>query len=499
MHSLNGMTPIFSQFGQDIYASDVVQQAVYCIVSEMKKLTPKHIRRVNGDVQPVTGVVQSILDNPNPLMTTSEMIEKIIWQLFFNYNSFILPTFNSSGDLDGLWPLNPTQVDFLQDRSDNIYVKFRFANEYESTVPYSKLIHLKYKYSVNEFMGGNEIGQPDNGPLLETLSINDTLLKGVAKAMKSSFSINGVIKYNTLLDGEKTDEAIKQLEEHLRNNEHGFLPLDLKGEFIPFPRDVKLIDKDTLEFIDGKILRHFGVSLPILTGDFTPAQMAAFYQKTLEPLIISMSQAFTRGIFTTGERSHKNEIQFYPEELMFMSIDQKLEMVRLLGDSGALYENEKRTCFGLKPLAELNGVRIQSLNYLNTQYAAQYQLNQQNSGTTALTGTGTGMVTDPTNGGTIISEGTIGDIARKPLTATQLATLYDIVTKYKEGQYDYSQAKTMITIGIGVTAAEADAMLGAQDELDEKLKNQQQQPAQQQSQQPVGGVSNGQEMVQTQL
>lgn len=31
---INGGTPIFSQFGQDIYASDVVQQAVSCIAQE---------------------------------------------------------------------------------------------------------------------------------------------------------------------------------------------------------------------------------------------------------------------------------------------------------------------------------------------------------------------------------------------------------------------------------------------------------------------------------
>lgn len=37
---LNGYTPIFSQFGTNIYASDVVQQAVKCIVDEMKKLNP---------------------------------------------------------------------------------------------------------------------------------------------------------------------------------------------------------------------------------------------------------------------------------------------------------------------------------------------------------------------------------------------------------------------------------------------------------------------------
>lgn len=373
--SLNGMTPIFSQFGQDIYASDVVQQAIYSIVSEMKKLTPKHIRKIGDDVQPVYGNIQNVLDNPNPLMTTSEMIEKVIWQLFLNYNSFIFPTFDEAHTLTGLWPLNPTQVDFMQDDSEQLFVKFRFANSYESTIPYSQVIHLKYRYSVNEFMGGNEFGQPTNDALLSTLEINDVLLQGVAKAMKSSFTINGIIKYNTLLDGNNMDEAIRDLTTRLENNENGFLPMDLKGEFIPFPRDVKLVDKDTLEFVDSKILRQFGVPLPILTGDFTPAQMASFYQKTLEPIIIGMSQAFTKGIFTTGERSHKNEIQFYPEELMFMDINQKLEMVRLLGDSGSMYENEKRVCFGMRPLPELVGVRKQSLNYVDVNIANQYQLN----------------------------------------------------------------------------------------------------------------------------
>ena len=42
---LNGYTPIFSQFGQDIYASDVVQQAISCIVTELTKVNPFHIRK----------------------------------------------------------------------------------------------------------------------------------------------------------------------------------------------------------------------------------------------------------------------------------------------------------------------------------------------------------------------------------------------------------------------------------------------------------------------
>ncbi len=379
---LNGFTPIFSQFGDDIYASDVVQQAINCIVSEMKKLTPQHVRTSNCDVTPVAGSIQTVLQTPNEIMTTADFIEKIVWQLLFNYNAFVIPTYYVWTDKDGsekryytgLYPIQPTQVDFIQDMSDRLFVKFTFANNYETTLAYSDVIHIRHRFSVNEFMGGNEFGQPDNEALLKTLDLNYQLLHNLSKAMVSSCAINGVVKFKSMIDDGKTEKALKELERKLKNSESGFLPLDITSEFIPLNREIQLVDEATLKFIDEKILRHFGVPLCILTGDYTKEQYEAFYQKTLEPLIIAMSQAFTRTLFTPRERSFGNKIQFYPKDLIFMSVEQTLEMVRLLGDSGSIYENEKRVAFGLRPLPELEGVRMQSLNYVNVEYAKQYQV-----------------------------------------------------------------------------------------------------------------------------
>ena len=164
----------------------------------------------------------------------------------------------------------------------------------------------------------------------------------------------------------------------MKASESGFLPLDLKAEYIPIKHEVKLVDAETLKFIDEKILRHFGVPLCILTGDYTKSQYEAFYQKTLEPIILSISQAFTKALFTDRERAYGNKIKLYPKDLIFMNTDQTLEMVRLLGDSGSLYENEKRVAFGLQPLPELVGVRMQSLNYVSVDIAKQYQTQTNN-------------------------------------------------------------------------------------------------------------------------
>jgi phage portal protein BeeE len=196
--------------------------------------------------------------------------------------------------------------------------------------------------------------------------------------MKASYAVNGVVKYNTLLDGDRTEKALAELEQKLINNESGFLPLDLKADFTPLEHKSELVDEATLKFIDEKILRNWGISLPILTGDYTKEQYEAFYQKALEPRINALSQAFTKKLFTSRERAFGNKIEFYPERLIFMTTGQKIEMINLLSPTGALFENEKRTILGLMPLPELEGKRYMSLNWIDANNADAYQVGQVN-------------------------------------------------------------------------------------------------------------------------
>jgi hypothetical protein len=168
-------------------------------------------------------------------------------------------------------------------------------------------------------------------------------------------------------------KALQEFENKLNNSQNGFLPIDLKSEFTPLKREIELVDDDTLKFIDEKILRNWGVPLAILTGDFTKEQYEAFYQKTLEPLVITLSQAMTKKLFTPREKAFGNRVELYPKELIFLSIQQTLEMLNTLSPTGALYENEKRVALGLRPLPELEGKRYMSLNWIDADKAEQYQ------------------------------------------------------------------------------------------------------------------------------
>ena len=380
---MNGYSPLFPQFGTNIYASDVVQQALKCIADEMKKLSPQHIRYISNDPTPIRSTVQDVLDEPNLLMTSAEFIEKVTYLLLMNYNAFIIPIYRTWTDektgierryYEALFPILPNQVNFIEDASGRLFAEFFFNNGYNTTIPYDDVIHIRYNYSVNQYMGGSYNGAPDHTALIETLNLNKQLMQGIAKAMNASYAINGIVKINTLIDKETTEKAINDFNEMLRTSTSGFVPVDLKSEIQPFERKTQIVDEPTLKFIDEKILRSWGISLAILRGDYTKEQYEAFYQRCLEPLVKSFSQAFTKKLFTDREKAFGNRIEFYPEDLIFMTMTQKIEMVNLLSPTGALFENEKRTIFGMRPLPELEGMRYMSLNWVNADKAEQYQL-----------------------------------------------------------------------------------------------------------------------------
>jgi HK97 family phage portal protein len=380
---LNNTVPIFSQYGRNIYASDVVQMCIDCIATECSKLHPEHVRHdQSGNIVSLKGDNLNRLFKymPNPLMTTRDLLEKTVWSLFLNYNTFIYPAYevvtdargNPSRNYTAIWPLDPIQVEWLIDATETLFVRFTFRNGTHLTLPYSDVIHLRKKYSLNDVMGGGDNGSPDNKALLQTLQISDTILQGTAKAVQLSLGARGVLKLNTTLDDKKQG---KEKENFLKQatDGSGILVQDFKGEFTPFQIDPKTVDSATLTFIENKILRWFGVSLPILNGDFTDDQYQAFYNKTLEPIVVAMGQAFTSVLFSTTEQAYNNEIVFYQHKLELMDVKNKLAIVDGLGNRGALTNNQLLALFGLEPY-EGGDVRMASLNYINAALMDLYQL-----------------------------------------------------------------------------------------------------------------------------
>jgi hypothetical protein len=360
-------------------------------------MQPRHVRIDDRDVQtiPKSSINRLFRVAPNNLMTTRDFIEKVVWLLYLNYNCFIYPMFDIYKDAQGVdrknytgfYPLNPTQVVFEQDPTGKIYIHFYFRMGQDFTIPYSDVVHLRKKFSVNDVMGGGMNGQPDNDALVSILETNDIVIQGIGKGIQTSLSVRGILKVNTVLnDADQTAERVR-FEAALKAGESGIMPMDLKGEYIPVASDPKMIDKDTMDYLDTKVMRWFGVSKAILDGDFKDDSYEAFYEKTLEPLMISMGQAFSKTLFSDRELDVGNAVVFYQKNMMYLSTGSKLDIIKTAGEQGLMTNDQKLMLLGYPPIGGEEGAkRTQSLNFVDTTLVNDYQSARSNAPQIIATG-----------------------------------------------------------------------------------------------------------------
>lgn len=368
-------------FGDNIMKSDVVMICVDRVASQCAKLKGRYIKVDDKGIQTEkTGDISFILKHqPNEYMTPYQFIYKVVSLLLLNNNAFVYPIYDRfTLKLKGLYPLNPITVEPVEYRDGSHTYKFYFQDGTVYEIPLENVIHLKRFFTKNDFFGGdNASGEHD--ALLKTVSINDALVQGVEAAMKSSFKIKGLLKINGML---KESDKEKQLEEFTRavrkssESDNSIIPMDSKADYTPLVSDPKLVDEPTLKFIQSKILDYFGVSEAVFNNDYDENEFNSFYESTIEPLAIQLSEAFSLGLLTNNQLERGEEIIFFSERLQYASWNTKVQAIEKLMGLGIMSLNESRNLLGLEPI-EGGDKRLQSLNYVDASKANQYQVGQE--------------------------------------------------------------------------------------------------------------------------
>jgi phage portal protein BeeE len=372
--TMTGWQPTLTSFGENVYASDIVVQSIRCKANEFKKLDPQHVRTTGGKQQTITdSSIARVLKRPNPWMTQADFLEKITILRELTKNCFIYPAYyiTQGGEryYTGLYPLKPQRADYMQDEKGVLYIHFVFANGYETTLRADSVIHWRKDYGVNDYFGGSAFGGNDNAGLLTMLQRYDMLTQSIAKALECSCQINGIAKLNTYASDDNQRAKEEEFQRKIRDNEGGILFTDHKIDYTQLLRDVKLVDAETLKFFYDTILRANGTSLAILNGDYTKAQKEAYYEHALEADIKSLGQAMSKVLFSDREAAFGNEIILYPNDINFMTMENKIAYMQVAVPAGALSVNQILKMGGFPPIEGGDDIRPRGFNSLdgNTQ------------------------------------------------------------------------------------------------------------------------------------
>ncbi|WP_165916416.1 phage portal protein [Marinisporobacter balticus] len=366
---LNGYMPVFSQFGNEAYSSDIVRAAVDAIARNGAKLVPKHIRKTNENVTAVHDNIENLLQiQPNPFMDAYTFYYKVITQLYIQNNSFIYIDYGDLGNIRGFYPINASTTELLEYQGE-IYAKFHFLGGQKITLAYTELIHLRRFFYKNDFYG-----EPNDHALYPTLELINTTDQGIINAVKSSAFLRGLLKFTTTLRQEDmTKQKNKFMEEYMNiNNSGGVAATDAKADYIPLNSEPKLINSPQMDLIEQKVYKYFGVSKEIVMSNYDENQWNAFYESVIEPIAIQMSLQFTSKIFSPREKGFGNEIIFESNRLAYASNRTKTLLIQQLMPMGVLSINEAREILNMAPVED-GDKRIVSLNYVSADKADKYQ------------------------------------------------------------------------------------------------------------------------------
>lgn len=343
----------FYAWNGKIYQSDIVRAAMRPKVKAIGKLVAKHVRQTiqkDGsrklEVNPEP-YIRFLLEEPNPYMTGQKLQEKLASQLVLNNNAFALIIRDEFGYPAEIYPIPAVSAEAIYDKKYTLYLKFMFANGKIYTFPYADIIHLRQDFNNNDIFG--DPIAPALAPLMEIVTTTD---QGIVKAIKNGGIIRWLLKFTSTMRPEDlkdraTDFATNFLS--IENSGTGVAATDAKAEAQQIDPKDYVPNATQMDKTTQRIYSLFNTNQKIVQSDYDENGWNAYYEAEVEPMVIELSNEFTRKLFSRRERGFGNRILFEAANLATASMQTKLNLVQFV-DRGIMTPNEVREVFNLTPI-----------------------------------------------------------------------------------------------------------------------------------------------------
>ena len=335
-----------------VYQSDIVRACMRPKVKQIGKLVAKHIREtilkdgsIKLEINP-TYYMKMLLEEPNPLMTGQMLQEKMAAQLILNNNAFALINRNDDGLPVGIYPITATNVEAVYSAAGVLSLSFTLRNGKIYTFPYTDLIHLRSDYNENDIFGSTLA--PVLLPLLNVVTVTD---QGLINAVKNSSVIRWLLKFVNALRPDDMNNQVKDFADNFLNTENGLgvAAVDSKADAIQIKPTDYVPNSSVTDKTTKRIYALFNTNEKIVTSCASEEERNTYFDSEIEPVLIQLSDEYTRKLFTRRERSFGNSIVFEASAWDTASFSTKLNLSQMV-DRGALTPNEWRKAFNLAPV-----------------------------------------------------------------------------------------------------------------------------------------------------
>lgn len=338
---LTAYRPSFTTWGGAIYESDLVRAAIDARARHISKLKVE----VVGTAKPSLQAKMRL--GPNPWQTWSQFLYRTSTCLDIYTTAIIVPILDEYMQPSGYFPVLPKRCSVIEYEGEP-WLRYEFANGKTAATKMSDVAILTRFQHKSDFFGDR------NHALDETMKLIHIQNEGIQEAVKSTATYRFMAQVNnfTMADDLKK-EAARFTAENMRSDGGPLLLFpNTYGNIKQIDSKPYTVDAEQMSLIRTNVADYFGVNEKVMQNLANAEELDAFFNGAVEPFSIQFSETMTKAMFTERERAQGSCLIANANRLQYMSVSQKVQMAKELGDRGAILIDEIRELFNYAPLPD---------------------------------------------------------------------------------------------------------------------------------------------------
>ena len=178
----------------------------------------------------------------------------------------------------------------------------------------------------------------------------------------------------------QAEERRKDVEEQLNNSMYGVAYTDATEKVVQLNRSLENNLLKTIEYFMNILYSQLGVSENILKGTGTEQEMINYRNNTLEPVLLAITEEFTRKFLTLTAISQRQAIVFIDNPFKLVPANTIADIADKFGRNAILSSNEIRSLIGYKPVNDQKADELRN-NNLNASEGEEFPVVSEDGGT----------------------------------------------------------------------------------------------------------------------
>lgn len=341
--TLTGYMPVFTNWGGQIYESELVRSAINARATHISKLSVQ----IQGAAKP--RLQTRLRTGPNEWQTWGQFLYRLSTILDVQNTAFIVPVQDYYGDTSGIFPVLPSLCEIVQYQGEP-WLRYKFSSSGYAAIEMRYCgIMTKFQYQ-DDFFGDN------NAALTPTMELINIQNQGIKEGVKSAATFRFMARVGNF---SKAEDLAKERKRFTREN------LQEGGGVLLFPNtytDIQqikstpfVVDAEQMDQIQKSVYDYFGVNEDVLQNKAYGDSWSAFYEGAIEPFAVQFSDVVTKMLFTERERASGALVMATANRLQYMSNTEKLNVSAQMADRGIMNRDEIREIWNLPPLPDGQG------------------------------------------------------------------------------------------------------------------------------------------------